>query len=150
LSKSETKIHKSFSEERRRSAVLQTTLAGTRADRLDEKTRTMSHYAPAVLKDLFHAEIDTRILLKELIGEVIRVQHFVKNETAASYLQYGVIRRLFILSRTFDRIFELYPPDRSSPLGNDDRTDLEINLHAFMIHIHGITDNLALVVGPGT
>ena len=113
----------------------------------DPRNNETNPYTPAALKDLLRAEINTRIRLKGLIGEIIRVQQFVKNETAASYLQYGVLRRLYILARTFDKIFELYPPDRSEPLTDDDRIDLEINLHAFMIHVHGMVDNLALVVG---
>ena len=107
----------------------------------------MSHYTPSALKDLFDAEVEARIKHRDLIGEVLRVQEFVKNQEALSYLNYGVNRRLYVLSRTFDRIFELFPPDRADPLSDDDRIDLEINLHAFMIHIHGVVDNLALVVG---
>lgn len=107
----------------------------------------MSHYSLSALEDLFNAEIETRIELKELTLEVLRVQQSVKDQTAASYLQYGVTRRLFILARVFDRVFELFPPDRSAPLLSDDLLDLEINLHAFMIHVHGVVDNLALVVG---
>lgn len=107
----------------------------------------VSNYTQSGLKDLVHAEIETRIKLRELITDVLRVQQFVKDQTATSYFQYGVTRRLYVLVRTFDRIFELYPPDRSVPLLYDDRIDLEINLHAFMIHVHGVVDNLALVVG---
>jgi hypothetical protein len=61
------------------------------------------------------------------------------------HLAHGVCRRLKILARAFDNIFRVCPPDRFELLEADERCDVEINLHAFVINVHGLLDNLAWI-----
>jgi len=64
---------------------------------------------------------------------------------AKEYLLHGVCRRLNILKRCSENIFELFPVDRTSLMKQDERIDMEINLHSFMINVNGVLDNLAWV-----
>ncbi|WP_213040277.1 hypothetical protein [Nitrospira defluvii] len=43
-----------------------------------------------------------------------------------------------------ENIFTLFPANRTRLFSEEERSDLEINLHAFLINSHGIPDNLAL------
>jgi len=65
---------------------------------------------------------------------------------AKEYLAQGVCRRLGIMRRCIDRVFEICPPGRVEKLGADERIDIEIALHAFVINVHGLLDNLAWVL----
>jgi hypothetical protein len=61
------------------------------------------------------------------------------------YLLHGVARRIGVIRRCIENIFILFPPTRIRPLRDDRLADVEISLHAFLINVHGIYDNWALV-----
>ena len=67
----------------------------------------------------------------------------LKSKKAHEYVLHGVCRRLMIVKKCIENIFTIYPLNRTSLLNNEERTDIEINLHAFLINVHGIPDNLA-------
>lgn len=62
---------------------------------------------------------------------------------AREYIAHGVARRLMIIARCLKNIFTIFPVRRTQLLSDEERNDLEINLHAFLIHVHGLPDNLA-------
>jgi hypothetical protein len=66
-------------------------------------------------------------------------------ERAQEYVYHGVCRRLTIIRRCIDNIFSIFPIARTKFLGEEERSDLEINLHAFIINIDGLQDNIAWV-----
>lgn len=66
-------------------------------------------------------------------------------ERAREYVYHGVCRRLKIIRRCIDNIFSIFPVERKKFLGEEERSDLEINLHAFIININGLQDNIAWV-----
>jgi hypothetical protein len=68
------------------------------------------------------------------------------NERAKEYILHGVSRRLGLLQRCIDKIFMLFPANRMEKLTQSDRQDLEINLHAFLINIYGIIENIGLAL----
>ncbi len=70
----------------------------------------------------------------------------LKNERAKEFMVHGVGRRLWIVYRSVVNIFRLFPPEQVKPLPDDDRIDVEINHHAFLINVYGILENLALAV----
>jgi hypothetical protein len=55
----------------------------------------------------------------------------------------GVSRRLKVLTRCIENVFELFPPARLEKLTKVALTDVEINLHAFVTNMAGLFDNLA-------
>lgn len=66
---------------------------------------------------------------------------------AKEYWLHGVCRRHSILHRAMHNIFEILPIHRTALLEDEERMDLEINLHAFLINLVGAADNLALCIG---
>ncbi len=91
-----------------------------------------------------YAEVQTD--LQDLVGDLpANLAPILKVEKAKEYLTQGVCRRLGIIKRSMENIFSLHPVDRTELLSPDEQSDLEINLHAFLIHTHGIPDNLAWV-----
>ena len=78
----------------------------------------------------------------------------LKSDAAQEYLKHGVSRRMRVVARAVERIFDLCPPDRVELLDSNERCDVEINLHAFVINVHGLLDNLAWITvherSPGT
>ena len=71
------------------------------------------------------------------------VAPLLKVERAREYIGNGACRRLRTIRRCIDNIFRVCPPRRTKLLSEDERYDLQINLHAFCINIHGVPDNLA-------
>jgi len=69
----------------------------------------------------------------------------LKNKKSHEYLLEGVSRRLGILARCIRNIFRIFPVEKKDLLSRDDLTDLAINLHAFVVNISGIIDNLGWV-----
>lgn len=64
-------------------------------------------------------------------------------ERAQEYIAHGVARRLMIMERCLKNIFAIFPVRRTQLLSDEERNDLEINLYAFLINVHGLPDNLA-------
>lgn len=69
----------------------------------------------------------------------------LKTERAREYMGHGVCRRLQTIRGCIDNIFNIFPIDRTNLLNQEERVGLEINLHAFLINVHGIPDNLAWI-----
>lgn len=69
----------------------------------------------------------------------------LKSPRAKEYLEHGVCRRIRVLERSIERIYEIFPPDRKEKLTRDELSDVQIYLHAFVINLFGILDNLAWV-----
>ena len=89
------------------------------------------------------AQHDLHRLPGEILSEWFQA---LKSVRAKEYLAHGVCRRLKILRRCVENVFAICPVDRVELLSHDERADLEINLHAFVINVHGLLDNLAWVV----
>jgi hypothetical protein len=68
---------------------------------------------------------------------------FTANERAREYLRSGVGRRLRVLHRAFSKMFDLFPVSTVQPIDRDNLDDAQINLHAFIMNLHGLFDNLA-------
>jgi hypothetical protein len=64
-------------------------------------------------------------------------------ERAQEYVGHGVCRRLKTIRRCIENIFEIFPIARKELLSEEERSDLVINLQAFIINIYGLQDNLA-------
>ena len=69
----------------------------------------------------------------------------LRDSEARQYLSEGMLRRVNIVFKSFYKIFEIFPPDRTLKLSTDELDDLCINLHAFFINTAGIFDNLGWV-----
>lgn len=64
---------------------------------------------------------------------------------AAEYLLHGVGRRLTLIARGINRIFELFPPAQVEPLALPVLDDATLMLHAVLINVWGTMDDLCWV-----
>ena len=64
---------------------------------------------------------------------------------AQEYAHHGFSRRLKILVRCIDKIFEILPPDRTNLPTSEELSDATINLQAFVFNVFGSVDNLAWI-----
>ncbi|OLO12639.1 hypothetical protein BTW10_04025 [Chromohalobacter japonicus] len=59
------------------------------------------------------------------------------------HLLHGVARRIDVIGRTINNIFKRFPPDTDRPLAKDSLSDVQINMHAFVMNLYGVFDNWA-------
>lgn len=63
----------------------------------------------------------------------------------AEFAKHGFCRRLDILVRSIDRVFELVPPDQQGIPERDNVVDASIAIQAFIMNAFGCLDNIAWV-----
>jgi hypothetical protein len=68
-----------------------------------------------------------------------------KNEKAREYALHGFARRLGVMLRAIEIVFDKVPPDLATIPGRDDLNDATIAIHAFITNVFGCIDNLAWV-----
>lgn len=69
----------------------------------------------------------------------------LQSERAREYLLHGICRRLDVLHHSIRNVFKIFPVTREDQLTEVERSNIEINLHAFTINIYGLLDNVAWV-----
>jgi len=82
---------------------------------------------------------------KQLMQRLLSLRLKLTNEKAFEYLMQGVGRRLNILTKCLHNIFRIFPVEKTDLLPLEDLTDLDINLHAFIVNISGILENIGWV-----
>lgn len=65
------------------------------------------------------------------------------NEKAKNYVQYGFCRRLSLITRCIEKVFEVLPPDTEEFPDEILIHDVTIHLQAFVFNAYGCLDNLA-------
>jgi hypothetical protein len=88
-----------------------------------------------------HDELDSLILLMLPFCSSLEAESIL----AYDYSFYGVARRTYIIKRCLINFEQISPPDKNEYLDDDQRGDLTLFLHAFLLHISGGIDNLAWV-----
>lgn len=78
-----------------------------------------------------------------LLLQAVRDGQNLKIEQAKEYILHGVGRRLKLLKRCLSTIFRLFPPESIKPIDSEDLDEVQISLHAFVMNIYGIFENLA-------
>jgi hypothetical protein len=74
---------------------------------------------------------------------IVHGQALPADSPAREHLLHGAGRRLSVLKRALQRIFETFPPDVARPLEREPLADVQIYLHAFVMNLYGIFDNWA-------
>ena len=82
----------------------------------------------------------------EVFTGVLMLGHQLKSPRAREYLHNGIGRRVGLVQRCVERIFQIFPPERTEHFEREELEDLNINLHAFLLNIYGILDDIAWVV----
>jgi len=83
--------------------------------------------------------------LAALMMTALRVRQGLANNEAKNHLAHGVARRLKLIARCIEQLFLLLPPDAEKPIESDKLTDININLHALLVNVAGLLDDLAWV-----
>lgn len=96
-----------------------------------------------IFKRGFH---DVKRLHTILVKKILFTEVSIKNVKAREFLMQGVKIRLDILYQCIENIFNDFPPESEKLLGIYKITDININLHAFLINVIGIIENLALFI----
>lgn len=94
------------------------------------------------IKELTDAFEDWRYRLDDVTTAFMARPY--RTEKGREYANHGIGRRLQMLEHTSARIFELLPPEIEDP-DRDALMDAAAFLHAFMINVYGVIDNLAHV-----
>jgi hypothetical protein len=101
----------------------------------DENIAELRGKAPLVCGEL--AELVERM--------VLRHWQPLQQPAACEYLDQGACRRFNVIQRAIERVFSIFPPERVQVLEREELPDVQIYLHAFVINIYGVLDNLAWV-----
>lgn len=79
------------------------------------------------------------LMLKTIVeGQPLSVESQVRE-----HLLHGAGRRLRTVHRAIQRIFQLFPLDQKRPLDSESLSDVQTNLHAFVMNLYGLNDNWA-------
>lgn len=66
-----------------------------------------------------------------------------ENANVREHILHGVSRRLSVIKKSIENIFNGFPLDAKRPLQRDDLYNVQINMHAYVINLYGIFDNWA-------
>ncbi|MGH8427843.1 MAG: hypothetical protein ACRES7_07670 [Gammaproteobacteria bacterium] len=101
-------------------------------------------YSSDQISHLFSEHTTVLLELDNIFLETVsQAQNLSHDDRAKEYLLHGVGRRLSVIKRAIQNIFEKFPPDSQGPLDSDVLVDVQLNLHAFVINLCGIFDNWA-------
>lgn len=81
--------------------------------------------------------------LQDLMLKNVIAGQEAENESVKEHLLHGSARRLSVIRKAIDNIFEIFPPTTQKPLDREKLYDVQINLHAFVMNVSGIFDNWA-------
>jgi hypothetical protein len=81
--------------------------------------------------------------LGELLLQSVTEGNSVPPGKVRNIVHHGVGRRVAVLKRALDNIFETFPPSLVDLLEMDDLADVQINLHAFVMNLYGFFDSCA-------
>lgn len=81
--------------------------------------------------------------LNSLLVECVKHGQTVNSPVVQEHMLRGAGRRLTVLRRSLENIFSLFPIETTEPLAKDILSDVQINLHAFVINIYGVFENWA-------
>lgn len=77
-----------------------------------------------------------------MLSTVVQGQE-AQHPRVRDHLLHGVGRRVDVIRRTINNIFARFPLETVRPLAKDALSDVQINLHAFVMNLHGVFDNWA-------
>ena len=103
----------------------------------------MTQYSDAGVEALQRERPEVLDKLQRATELAVQQSAFAANERARVYLRSGVGRRLRVMRRSFSNVFELFPVSTVQPIDGDDLDDAQISLHAFIMNLYGLFDNLA-------
>jgi hypothetical protein len=89
------------------------------------------------------ALLEARQRLLDLFGQGSLLAAELSSEGAREHLRHGLDRRIEMLLRSTDQIWQILPSERTQPLEDDEAIDLNVHLNSIYVHIRGAIDNLS-------
>ncbi|OVE80933.1 hypothetical protein BVY04_04510 [bacterium M21] len=99
-------------------------------------------YTSKQIEELKRGHLETRRECEALYLEYAALSQGLSGH-ARDHALYGIARRVGIVSQCLDKFFNIAPPDLNEELSWDDKKDIEITLHAFLLNICALPDNMA-------
>lgn len=103
----------------------------------------MAAYSPEFVTRLEQEFDASKNELRMRLLPVVAAGEQLSDPRAKEHIVEGAGRRLQTLCRSYENVFDLFPPSRSDPLSSDDLQDVAINLQAFVMNLYGLFENLA-------
>lgn len=82
---------------------------------------------------------------RALLSKIFDLSCSLKVDAASEFLMQGAGRRLKIITRCIENIFDIFPVDREDKLSGDELSDIAIYIHSYFVNIAGLFDNLGWV-----
>lgn len=81
--------------------------------------------------------------LDRLLLQAVQAGQSLTDARAKEHMLHGAGRRIKLLRRCLQNVFRLFPPSRTIPLESEDLDEVQISLHAFVMNLYGLFENLA-------
>ena len=107
-------------------------------------THRKPYFSPETL-----AEIGKHFGTVEKREDELRIaflMHRFASDRGKEYAHHGFVRRISVLRRCIENVFELIPVDQADVPQKSALRDAEINIQAFVANCYGCIDNLAWVI----
>ena len=100
-------------------------------------------FPPEAIANILESRSKVAADLQSLQLDLYRKYHNLETGHVREYIFHGVSRRLSVIARSVENIFELFPINTEHKISKEAIGDVQINLHALLINIVGVFDNLA-------
>ena len=101
----------------------------------NQQAENLLEHRTQILEEL--VDLQSKIVV---VGQAIDTSSRVRE-----HLLHGAARRVGVIRRSLQNVFSMFPPETVRPPDRDILSDVQINLHAFVIIAYGIHDNWAWV-----
>ncbi len=101
----------------------------------------MNGYTDKTAREIEEQHLAVQIDLQNLMLECVRQGQQLTEPLAQEHLVRGSGRRLRTLARSSQNIFALFPISTQQPLPSEALSDVQIQLHAFLINLYGLFEN---------
>lgn len=98
-------------------------------------------YSEEVLRELDDQFLGLQGRCNDLITSYL--QREFRSDKATEFVRHGLCRRLGLMTRCIQKVFEVLPPDSKAMPSTDEIHDVTVHLQAFVFNAYGCLDNLA-------
>ena len=99
-------------------------------------------YSSEQLGQLYEGKRDVSQHIQETLFKCLALTPSLTDK-AQEHCKYGICRRLLIVNECLNFFFNELPPEIDKEISKERRSRASIHLHAFLINICGIIDNMA-------
>jgi hypothetical protein len=103
----------------------------------------MTYYSTEAIAELDYQFVLAVHELRDASADLVNATGRVSSPEARTHLLHGASRRCRVLASCISVAFEAYPPDADRPVDREALDRTQIAIHAFMINLFGLFDNLA-------